>query len=142
MPQTSPPALKPAFRLVVRYDVPLFYGSTTGDRAFLRAVDARAEGADLEAALADEGGDWLVLRPDGVAEVEGRMMLRCPDAEMIYWRSRGVLRRAGEGLDGALALQPWFHTEVGAHDPMTRTVFLATGTLAGDTATLDVWRLA
>lgn len=141
MNQTSPPVLIPAFQLVVRYDAPVFYASTTGDRAFLRALDAQARGGELEATLADDGGDWLVLRADGVADLEGRMMLRCPDGEMIYWRSRGVLRRRSDGLDGELALQPFFDAEVGTRDAMTRTVYLATGSLSGNTATLDVWRL-
>lgn len=142
MTDLAPPRLVRAFGLVVRYDAPLNYASTTGDRTFLRALEAQASGAELEATLADEGGDWLVLRSDGAADLEGRMMLRCPDGENVYWRSRGVLRRDGTGLDGTLALQPFFDTEVGSRDFMTRTVFLATGTLSKGTAQLDVWRLA
>lgn len=142
MSHSPAPTLISAFQLVVRYKPPLLYGSMTGDRAFLPALEAQASGRELEATLADEGGDWLVLRPDGVADIEGRMMLRCPDGEMVYWRSRGVLRRNGDGLDGEIALQPFFDAEVGARDAMTRNIYLASGRLSGDTARLDVWRVA
>ena len=141
MTDPTPPKLIPAFRLTIEYHAPLVYGSMTGDRAFLRAASARAEGAELAAELADEGGDWLVFRADGLAEIDGRMMLRCPDGEMVYWRSRGVLTCAETGFDGRLSLQPWFDAETGPRALMTKTVYLATGFCADNRATLDVWRL-
>lgn len=142
MTEPSPPGLIYAFRLSLRFEEPLIYQTMAGQRRFLRFHSAEAEGPELTASLADNGGDWLLMRRDGVADLEGRMMLRATSGEHIYWRSRGTLRFSADGSSGSYALQPWFDTNLGPHDPMTKTAYLATGQWSAEGAELDVWRLA
>lgn len=142
--------LAPCFQLDLVFDRPLEIPSVSGERGFFRIVEGRAAGARLNGVVADDGGDWIVFRPDGVAEFETRMILRTDDGELVYLRSRGVLRatpqhfadfRAGKGLSaGAFYYRttPYFDTPVGRYDWLTKSIFIGTGSFAGDRSTLSI----
>jgi hypothetical protein len=148
-PMTAP-ILTPAFRLSLTYAPPLRYPSTTGRRAALRIAEGRAEGA-LVAEVADDGGELLLIRADGVIELDSRMMLRADDGTMLYWRARGYVIATPEAASafagGAplppapLTLAPYFDAPAGAWDWTTRTLFAARGTLGSDSAAIDVYRM-
>ncbi|HEU5323464.1 MAG TPA: DUF3237 domain-containing protein, partial [Methylomirabilota bacterium] len=42
------------------------------------------------------GGDWVLLRRDGVAELDIRLTLRTDDGELIYVRCDGIFDMAPE----------------------------------------------
>ena len=140
----------PGFRLELVYDRPLVYDSQAGQRGFFRIVEGVVSGARLNGRIVDDGGDWIVFRPDGLVETDSRMMIEAEDGTVIYLRSRGVLRAgaekragylAGRGLDAGGAYYrtaPYFDTPVGPHDWLTKTLFVGTGSFAGDRATLDI----
>lgn len=148
--QTEPLRAAPAFRLDLTYDRPLVFDSQAGQRGFFRVVEGIVSGQRLNGRIVDDGGDWIVFRPDGLVETDSRMMIEAEDGTIVYLRSRGVLRagadklagyRAGEGLDAGTAYYrtaPYFDTPVGAHDWLTKTLFVGTGSFAGDRATLDI----
>ena len=54
------------------------------------------EGPRLNGKLLPVGGDWLTLRPDGVAEIDVRITMKMLDDAMIFVRYRGT---ADLGID-------------------------------------------
>jgi hypothetical protein len=89
-----------------------------GARRILYATGGSFSGPGLAGKLLPGGGDWVLDRRDGVAELDIRFVLRCDDGALIYTRSAGlfdmppVLRqriRAGEEVDPS---QYYFRTSL------------------------------
>ncbi len=145
--------LAPAFRLDLEYDRALRFDTLSGYRTFFQVRTGRVSGARLSGAVADDGGDWAVLRPDGVIEFDSRMMIRADDGELIYLRSRGVLRTSAETLaafrnGGTLECEgayfrcaPYFDASVGPHDWLTKSVFLGVGSFSQSGAVIDIFEV-
>ena len=143
-------ACRPAFRLELTYARPVLYDTMAGQRAFFRAEASRAAGARFAGKVVDDGGDWIVFRPDGIIETDSRMMLQAQDGTLVYWRSRGIVRarpeqladfKAGRPIDLAGAYcrsAPYFDAPVGAHDWLTKSLFVATGSFTERGSVLDV----
>lgn len=146
----APLAAAPAFTLTLTFDRRLVYDSLTGQRAYYLIKEGIVSGPRLSGQTVDDGGDWIVARPDNVAETETRTIIRADDGTMIYMRARGVIRtasnpveslRTGKGLDTAgqyFRTAPWFDTPVGAHDWLTKSLFVGIGRLDGDRAVIDI----
>jgi len=85
------------------------------------------------------GGDWLLLRPDGVLVLDVRLTLETDDAQLIYMTYRGlrhgpadVIARLnrGEAVDPAsyyFRTTPVFETASTKYDWLNRVVAVATG---------------
>jgi hypothetical protein len=142
-----------AFRLDLSFAPPLRLPSLSGERSFFRVVEGTLHGARIRGSVVDDGGDWIVLRPDGTVETDSRMMIRTDDGALVYWRSRGVIRtrpdqlaafRDGQGLPAGEAYYrsaPYFDAAVGAYDWLTKALFVASGAFHGDRASLDVYEV-
>ena len=131
------------FSDLIRYDSP------TGRRVAWRIARGRAEGPSLSADVADQGGELLVLRPDGTLELDSRMMWRLDDGRLVYWRARGIVRSTPQAATdffatGILApqsilLTPYFDTPPDDLAWLTRHVFVAVGELSHTGATLRLF---
>jgi len=148
------PAMKHAFRLELRFDKPLEFPSMSGERGFFRIVESKVEGERIKGSIADDGGDWIVFRPDGVVETDSRMMIRTEDGVLVYLRSRGVIRarpeqlalfKAGKGLEAGEAYYrtaPYFDAPAGSNcEWLTKALFVGSGRFHGDRATLDIYEV-
>lgn len=144
------PGLQWAFTLEATFDLGMFHATSAGEKGFLRVGGGNVTGPKLQGTLADQAGDWPVLRPDGIVESDARYMIRAADGEQIYMRSRGYLRaddieafRAGSPTAGSLyyrcALQ--FDTSVGPHQWLTRSVFVGSGRLTREGAHIDIFEV-
>jgi hypothetical protein len=49
------------------------------------------------------GGDWILARPDGVRELDGRVTWQTEDGALLYVTYRGYRTRVSEGLPSWLA---------------------------------------
>ena len=96
METTLPPGLVHVGRLDLEYAPPLVYDTHAGRRGFLRAASGTLAGERIAASVADDGGDWLVFRPDGIIETDTRLMLAAEDGSHVYLRSRGLIRATPE----------------------------------------------
>jgi hypothetical protein len=59
-------------------------------------------GPRLKGDLLPGGGDWLLIRPDGIRELDVRLTLRMDDGHLIYMAYRGIFRIAPELLQRIL----------------------------------------
>jgi hypothetical protein len=145
------PKFDHAFRLSLQFTEPFRYPSTTGHRAALNISSGTAKGPKLDAHVADDGGELMVIRPDGIVDWDSRMMLRAGDGVMIYWRARGNIMIGTEGARAffetgglpasKLHLSPYFDTPKGPHDWMTRSSFVAFGSVGSGAAEIDVFHV-
>ena len=53
-------------------------------------------GPKLKGKVLAGGGDWLLLRPDGAAELDVRATIRTDDGHIIYTYYRGILHASPE----------------------------------------------
>jgi hypothetical protein len=145
------PKFDHAFRLSLQYKDLCRYPSTTGRRAAFNIAGGTAKGPRLDAHVVDDGGELMVIRPDGVLDLDSRMMLRAKDGTMIYWRARGTIVAGvdaarlffdtGELHASTLQLSPYFDTPKGPHDWMTRSLFVALGAIGSGSADIDVFQV-
>ncbi len=67
-----------------------------GNRTILRVAGGRVEGPRLNGKILSGGGDWAVMRADGIFEVDIRAMLETDDGATIYTHYGGLVRMAPE----------------------------------------------
>jgi hypothetical protein len=66
-------------------------GNTThGIRRIVYVKDGTFEGPKVKAVMLPGGGDWFIRRPDGVVELDVRIVLRADDNHLIYAYYRGI----------------------------------------------------
>jgi hypothetical protein len=61
-----------------------------GSRRIMHATRGTFAGPRLTGDLLPGGGDWVLLRPDGVAELDIRFTLRTDDGALIYLTCDGL----------------------------------------------------
>ncbi|MFN4145465.1 MAG: DUF3237 domain-containing protein [Runella sp.] len=122
--------------------VPIVGGEFSGDFP---------EGSSFGGKILAGGGDWQVLRPDGVTEVEARYTLQTHDGTLILITNRGyrhgppeVMRRlaAGENVPPDayyFRTVPVFEVISGKYDWLMRTVFVASGERHATEVVIQVW---
>lgn len=86
------PALCSEFimQVVGNLDRPLDIGHTSnGSRRILYMTGGSFSGPVLNGDVLPGGGDWVFVRPDGIAELDIRFALRTKAAQLIYVASEG-----------------------------------------------------
>ena len=90
-PELPMPALQLVYRLQAEVAAPLDFGQTpNGRRRLVAFTGGRFDGPDLAGALVPGGGDWQILRPDGVAIADIRYTLRTDAGAPLLVTSTGV----------------------------------------------------
>lgn len=85
------------FDMMVHLQDPLDVGATPkGSRQILIGDRGVFKGERLEGIILPNGADWFLVRPDGVGELDVRVVLRTDDEELIYMRSEGFLKYTRE----------------------------------------------
>lgn len=84
-------------QLSAEFDAPQnLAGAPLGTRRILHVKSGRFAGPRLEGVVLPGGADWVLLRPDGVAELDIRMTLVTSDDQLIYMHSRGIFDMPSE----------------------------------------------
>ena len=134
-------ASRPLFEL--RLDVPplIDLGDTPYGRRRIAAVTGGSfEGERLRGTvLGAPGGDWLLLRPDGVLMLDVRIVLKTDDGALIYMAYRGLRHGAadvmerlarGEAVDASsyyFRITPTFETAAPAYAWLNRLLAVGIG---------------
>jgi hypothetical protein len=99
------------------------------------------------------GADWQLIRPDSVAEIDARYILRTDAGELIHVRNAGVRHAppdimkqlsAGERVDPSLyyfRTVPSFETAAPAWAWLMRSIFVGLGERYPSQVLLRLWRL-
>lgn len=92
------------FDMMVHLQAPLDVGGTPkGNRQILIGDRGVFRGERLEGTILPNGADWFLVRPDGVGELDVRVVLRTEDDELIYMRSEGFLKYSSEMAKAVLS---------------------------------------
>lgn len=82
---------QPLFELSLTVEKPLTFGPTPyGERRWISVVEGSFEGPQLKGKVLPGGGDWLLLRHDGIVQQNVRIALQTEDGELIYMSYRGL----------------------------------------------------
>ena len=78
---------------------PLDVGATPhGARRIVPFTGGTFEGPSIHGEILPGGADWLLVRPDGVAELDIRAAGRTDDGAVIYAMERGYLRASPDAF--------------------------------------------
>jgi hypothetical protein len=131
---------RPLFRITLQVGAPQLLGRTpAGDRRIVPVVGGSFEGERLSGTVEPGGSDWILMRPDGAAQLDVRLTLKAADGALIGMTYRGVRHgpsavierlNRGEAVDPSeyyFRTAPWFETSAEKYDWLNRIVAVATG---------------
>jgi len=110
-----------------------------GDRRIAKVTGGSFEGRKLKGIVRAGGGDWILVRQDGVTQLDVRLVLETDDKALIYMTYKGlrhgpaaVMERLnrGETVDPGqyyFRTTPYFETGAEKYAWINRICCLATG---------------
>jgi hypothetical protein len=154
-PGTTMPEIQTEFLLTIALDFEFpFVGETPyGTRRIGILKGGSFDGPKLKGTILPGGGAWTLARRDDVLDIEVRLLLETNDKQQIYmhWKAlRDVPKdvterlRRGETVDpGAYYFRatPYFETSSERYGWMNRICAVASGSLATNARTLDVFQV-
>ena len=96
------PEIKTELLFKMALEVPpiLDLGETPyGRRRIARVAGGTFEGPKMKGRVLDGGGDWLLLRRDGVLQLDVRVTLETDDKQHVYMTYRGLRHGPKEVID-------------------------------------------
>lgn len=144
--------LKPAFKIELTVKSPVLnLGNTPyGNRLIAEVTGGTVSGPLLQGTVRPGGGDWLLLRNDGVMQLDVRLTIEASDGGLIYTTYRGLRHgpkdimeklAAGEEVDPSnyyFRIAPVFETSSESHDWLNKHLFVATGSRKAEGPTYEV----
>lgn len=128
-------------------------GTARGHRAIVHVADGSFEGPRLRGIILPGGGDWALMRSDGVMEVDVRLTLKTDDDALIYMTYTGIVRDARQAFaqrakgvmpDPATTYfrtTPRFETGDARYAWLNAIIAVGTGTLPPEGVTYDVFEI-
>lgn len=129
-----------AFSIAITLTKPYWLRPTTmgATRAAIYAAEGTVEGPGIKGRVVPmSGGDWPLLRPDGVIDFDARYLLELYDGTIIYLQNRGYrwayTQQAAERLarnepvdpsEYYMRVSPKFDVPEGPYDWMAKHVFV------------------
>ena len=102
-----------------------------GRRRIATVTGGSFEGEELRGSvLPSPGGDWLLLRRDGILQLDVRLTLKTDDGHLIYMSYRGMRHGPAWVIDPSqyyFRATPWFETSSEKYRFLNRIVCVSTG---------------
>ncbi|GAB1617577.1 DUF3237 domain-containing protein [Pseudomonas kermanshahensis] len=154
----EPPPLKlePLARFSVDLVAPIWeLGATSGQgkRRIIPITGGHFEGPRLKGTILNNGADWQVVTPEGVAIIDTRYLLQTDDGALIYLRTEGyrfgppeVMKKvaAGEDVDPSLyqfRITMHFETSAPQYAWLNRTVGVGSAMRLGNAVVYDAFEV-
>lgn len=94
------PRFEHLFDMRVELEPPQMIGQTLqGNRQIFYVRSGTFEGPRMKGAVLPGGGDWFLLRPDSVGELDVRATLKTDDGALIYTSYRGIFSASQEAWE-------------------------------------------
>ncbi len=92
MARSDEPRLELLYEMDVQLEPPQMIGQTPqGNRQIFYVRSGTFEGPRIRGEVLTGGGDWFLVRPDGVGELDVRATARTDDGALIYAFYRGLI---------------------------------------------------
>lgn len=113
--------------------------TANGQRIIVYIKGGTVKGPKINGEVLPGGGDWVIVRPDGVMMLDVRALIRTDDGELIYVYYRGFSHRSpeiqqklqsGEAVDPSeyyFRTTPIFETSSEKYNWLTRIVCVGVG---------------
>jgi hypothetical protein len=150
----SPSALQRRITWVLQPgDYAAFNSNQSCDTTIAQVAGGTFEGPRLKGKVLPGGGDWLLLRRDGVLQLDVRLTLETDDKQMIYMTYKGfrhgpkdVIDRLnrGEAVDAGLyyfRTTPYFETSSDKYAWMNSICCVASGSRSAAGPTYHVFQV-
>lgn len=140
VPHPFAPQFEYAFSIGITLTKPYWLRPTTmgATRAAIYAAEGTVEGPGIKGRVVPmSGGDWPLLRPDGVIDFDARYLLELEDGTIIYLQNRGyrwaytpeVAERMSRNepvdpSDYYMRVSPKFDVPAGPYDWLAKYVFV------------------
>lgn len=125
-------------RLDAEVDLPQAIGKIPqGNRQIFYAKGGTFEGPKLQGTALAGGGDWLLVRPDGVGEIDVRGTLQTDDGELIYAQYRGILNFQ----TGYFRTTPRFETSSEKYSWLNNIIAVGVGRSDGQKVHYDIYQI-
>src|SRR5215212_5300387 len=86
---TQIPSLEFKMRIGVEFDAPLaIVDGPLWTRRILHVASGKFDGPELRGNVLSGGGDWVLVRRDGSAELDIRFALKTVEDELVYFEAR------------------------------------------------------
>jgi hypothetical protein len=150
------PEIKTEFLFKITLEVPSIVnlGDTPyGGRRVAQVASGTFAGPQLKGRTLPGGGDWLLLRRDGVLQLDVRLILETDDQQLVYMTYRGfrhgpkdVIDRLnrGETVDPSLYYfrsTPYFETSSEKYAWLNGVCSVATGSRSATGPSYDVFQV-
>lgn len=150
----SPPPLEFFCELNVQIDPLLTVGETPyGIRRIVPITGGTVTGPQLKGTIISGGGDWQVMRQDGVTEIEAHYQFKTIDDTIIYIKNTG-LRVASNEVAAKMARGdyvspteyyfrgfPKFEAPNGTYGWVNHCLFLCSGQRLPHSVLINVWKI-
>lgn len=122
-----------------------------GTRRILTVKGGTFSGPGLDGQVLPGGGDWVLMRRDGVAELDIRFTLRTDDAQLIYVHADGIFDmspavaerlRNAEDVDPSeyyFRTSPVFETGAEKYGHLTRLLAIGVGRRTANGMVTDIF---
>lgn len=150
--RVAAPQLEHLYSANVAVGEPILVGATAqGIRLIVPILGGTLEGPDIRATVCPGGSDWIVVRPDGVSELDVRVLVRTDDCAYIYVTLRGyltnqaeIIERVGRGEtvskdDYYFCLSPLYETSDPRYAWLQAVVVTGPAQFHGDHVTYDAF---
>jgi|GEM_PF-1741339 len=119
---------EPAFTVTIAHERAEPIAGPGGTRLYRKITGGTIAGRIEGTLYPDGGGEYSLLRPDGVTEISTHVVLRANDGQWLYLYNMGYARP-----DGYYRTTSWVDADVrGQHDWTSGLFFIGTGTMAAD----------
>jgi hypothetical protein len=146
------PRLEWLYTLSAELGPPVAIGATPhGTRLIVPVTGGTVDGPRLKGKVLPGGGDWVLVRPDGVGELDVRSTIETHDGALLYVTYRGYLTRVmeliprwsqGEAIpsdEHYFATTPYFETGASSYDWLQQTITVGIGALVPGGVRYDVF---
>lgn len=133
-----PAPLKSEFLMDVVLDVGT--AQTLGTRRIVPVTGGTFEGPKLKGTALSGGGDWILVRPDGVSELNVRVTLKTDDDQLIYLTYRGLLFTP-KGGEQYWRTTPIFETGSAKYEWLTRIIAVGVGRRVPNKAAYSIYQI-
>ena len=121
---SAPAPLKTEFLMDMILDVGA--PQNLGTRRIVPVTGGTFEGPKLKGTALPGGADWILVRPDGVSELNVRVTLKTDDDQLIYITYRGLLFTP-KGGEQYWRTTPIFETGSAKYDWLTKIIAVGVG---------------
>ena len=134
----APAPLKSEFLMDIVLDVGA--PQNLGTRRIVPVTGGTFEGPKLKGTALPGGADWILVRPDGVSELNVRVTLRTDDEQLIYVTYRGLLFTP-KGGEQYWRTTPIFETGSPKYDWLTRIIAVGVGRRVPNKAAYSIYQI-